>query len=81
MARTHVLLDDEVLAAIDAIAGKRGRSRFLEEAAREKLQRLELEAALNETAGIASEEAYPHWRTRESVAEWVSSIRRDGEDS
>jgi metal-responsive CopG/Arc/MetJ family transcriptional regulator len=35
MARTHVILDDDLLTAIDAVAGQRGRSRFLEEAAKE----------------------------------------------
>ena len=40
MARTHVVMSDEVLEAIDEVAGQRGRSHFLEEAAREKLERL-----------------------------------------
>lgn len=51
MARTHVVLSDEVMNAIDTHVGERGRSRFLEEAAREKLERLELEQALASTAG------------------------------
>lgn len=34
MARTHVVLDVDVLAAVDEVAGERGRSAFLETAAR-----------------------------------------------
>jgi hypothetical protein len=76
MARTHVVLDDEVLKAIDDKVGQRGRSRFLEEAAREKLERIELEAAIRKGAGILKEEDYPHWRDTASVQEWVRASRR-----
>jgi metal-responsive CopG/Arc/MetJ family transcriptional regulator len=76
MARTHVVMSDEVLAAIDEVAGKRGRSRFLEEAAAEKLARLALEEAIGATAGIARGGAYSHWHNRDSAAAWVRQTRR-----
>ena len=76
MARTHVILSDEVVAAIDERVGERGRSRFLEQAAREKLERVELEAAIRQGAGILKEKDYPHWRETEDVKEWVRSSRR-----
>ena len=76
MARTHVIVADDVLEAIDGIVGKRGRSRFLEEAAIEKLERLALEEALATTAGIARDGSYGHWRDRESAAGWVRMTRR-----
>lgn len=76
MARTHVILDDEVLRAIDDKVGQRGRSRFLEEAAREKLERIELEAAIRNGAGILKDEDYPHWSDTASVQEWVRASRR-----
>jgi hypothetical protein len=76
MARTHVILSDEVIAAIDDRVGERGRSRFLEEAAREKLERLELEAAIRDGAGLLKEKDYPHWRDTSAVQEWVRTSRR-----
>jgi hypothetical protein len=76
MARTHVILSDEVIAAIDDRVGERGRSRFLEEAAREKLERLELEAAIRDGAGLLKEKDYPHWRDTSTVQEWVRTSRR-----
>jgi metal-responsive CopG/Arc/MetJ family transcriptional regulator len=76
MARTHVILSDEVMDAIDEKVGQRGRSRFLEEAAREKLERLELEAALRKCAGILKAKDYPEWRDQESINEWVRAQRR-----
>ena len=76
MARTHVVMSDEVLRAIDEVVGKRGRSRFLEEAAAEKLERLELTEALEATAGIARGSGYSHWRDRDAAAGWVRKTRR-----
>jgi hypothetical protein len=76
MARTHVILSDEVIAAIEERVGERGRSRFLEEAAREKLERLELEAAIRDGAGMLKDRDYPHWRDTDSVKEWVRASRR-----
>ena len=76
MARAHVVLSEEVLERIDASVGKRQRSRFLEDAAREKLQRLEHEQAIRATAGIARGPAYRHWRDRRSIAAWVRRTRR-----
>jgi metal-responsive CopG/Arc/MetJ family transcriptional regulator len=75
MARTHVVMSEETLRAIDEIVGARGRSRFLEEAAREKLARLALEDALGETSGIAKGRRYEHWKDREAARAWVRSTR------
>lgn len=76
MARTHVILSDDVIAAIDERVGERGRSRFLQDAAREKLERLELEAAIREGTGFLQDKDYPHWRDTDAVKEWVRRSRR-----
>jgi metal-responsive CopG/Arc/MetJ family transcriptional regulator len=76
VARTHVVMSDEVLKAIDEVVGKRARSRFLEEAATEKLARLALAESLEATAGIARGSGYRHWRDRASTADWVRKTRR-----
>ncbi|MDQ6909602.1 MAG: ribbon-helix-helix domain-containing protein [Actinomycetota bacterium] len=81
MARTHVILNDEVIDAIDKLVGERGRSRFLEEAAREKLERVELEKALASTAGILKSKDYPEFTDQASINEWVRAQRRTEEAS
>lgn len=81
MARTHVILDDDVIDAIDQLVGQRGRSRFLEEAARERLQRLDLEKALVSTAGILTDEDYPEFKDQASINDWVRAQRRTEEAS
>jgi hypothetical protein len=60
---------------------QRGRSRFLELAAREKLERLELDKALLATAGILKGKDYPQFKDQASINEWVRSQRRAGEAS
>jgi hypothetical protein len=69
-------MSDELLEAIDDVVGKRGRSRFLEEAAAEKLERLALADSLGASAGIARGKAYSHWRDRDAAATWVRKTRR-----
>ncbi len=76
MARTHVVMSEEVLKAIDELVGKRGRSRFLQEAAAEKLERLALAESLEATAGLARGSGYRHWRDRSTTADWVRKTRR-----
>ncbi len=77
MARTHVIVSDELLEEIDRRVGERGRSRFLEQAAREKLDRLELVEALERTHGIARGKRYEHWSDRAASANWVREGRAD----
>ena len=81
MARTHVVVADEVLQAIDARVGQRGRSRFLEQAAREKLDRLALEESLRQTSGMLGEVPHPEWADRDSTREWVRATRRTESES
>lgn len=47
-----------------------------DEAAREKLERLELEAAIREGAGILKDKGYPHWSDTDAVTQWVRASRR-----
>jgi metal-responsive CopG/Arc/MetJ family transcriptional regulator len=77
VARTHVVLDDGVLDAIDRVAGQRGRSRFLEEAAREKLARMDLERTLRRTSGSVDRAKHPEWADAEATAKWVREIRAE----
>jgi metal-responsive CopG/Arc/MetJ family transcriptional regulator len=81
VARTHVVLDDAVIDAIDQLVGQRGRSRFLEEAARERLQRLHLDKALASTAGILKGEDYSEFKDQPSINRWVRAQRRTAEAS
>lgn len=76
MARTHVVMSDEVIHAIDKEVGERGRSRFLEEAARDRLRRLALEKDLRSRKRLIDPKDYPHWRDTRMTRAWIRSVRR-----
>lgn len=81
MARIHAILDDAVVDTIDKLVGLRGRSRFLEEAAREKLARIALDEALTSTAGVLEDKDYPEFKDQSSINQWVRTQRRTEEAS
>lgn len=70
------MIADEVVEAIDDVVGQRGRSRFLEEAARDRLRRLALEDDLRAGGRIIDPKEYPHWRDAKATRAWVRSVRR-----
>lgn len=74
--RTHLVLPEDLVRQIDTTVGRRKRSRFVEEAVREKLRRETLLAAVKETAGSLSSQEHPHWATSEEAAAWVRESRK-----
>ena len=77
--RRHVVLPDDLVKAVDALAGKGKRSRFIEDAVREKLRTEALLVALQETAGMLSADEHPEWATPEKVASWVRESRQQSD--
>ena len=77
--RTHVVLPEDLVKSVDALAGKGKRSQFIEEAIREKVRIDTLRAALEATAGAFSAKDHPHWDTPEKVASWVRESRRESD--
>ncbi|MDP2935505.1 MAG: hypothetical protein Q8O86_03330 [Dehalococcoidia bacterium] len=78
--RAHVILPDDLVEGVDEFVGKRKRSRFVEDAVREKLKRERLGQALKSTAGMLGEADYPEWSTSEKVLEWVRKSREADEE-
>ena len=77
---TNVTLPADLVEEIDQLAGRRNRSRFIEEAARAKLRREQLRLAIERTAGVLKAEDYPEWATSEMVVEWVRARRAEVTD-
>jgi metal-responsive CopG/Arc/MetJ family transcriptional regulator len=73
--RTHIVIPVELIQEVDRVAGKRRRSRFVEEAIREKLSRQVRSTVLAATAGVLSPADYPEWETPEKVSAWVKAGR------
>jgi metal-responsive CopG/Arc/MetJ family transcriptional regulator len=77
---TNLSLPVDLVAEVDAVAGPRNRSAFIEDAIRRKLRREQLRAAIERTAGSLSADDYPHWRTSEDVVAWVRDLRAEETD-
>ena len=75
--RTHIVVPEALIQEVDRVAGKRRRSRFVEEAIREKLSRQALGAALAATAGVLDPSDYPEWENPGEISAWVKAGRQE----
>ena len=72
--RANVVLPDDLVREIDKYAGARKRSKFLEEAARERIKRAKLDKALKEAAGILKDD--PRFSTSAKVRKYIRDFRK-----
>jgi hypothetical protein len=77
MTRTHVVMPKETIRVIDDLVGRRARSRFLAEAAEEKLRRFRQQRALRKVAGSLKDIDIPGWETPEAASAWVATSRSE----
>jgi predicted transcriptional regulator len=73
----NLSLPEDLVAALDEVAGPRKRSAFAEEALRRAVRREKFRIAGERYAGSLKFEDYPHWRTSEDVAAWVRMMRAE----
>jgi metal-responsive CopG/Arc/MetJ family transcriptional regulator len=71
--RIHVSFDEEVLSALDEIAGPRGRSAFIEEATRKAIERETRWKHIRAAVGSISDDDHD-WD--KDPADWVHDQRR-----
>ena len=71
--RTHVILPVDVVADIDKIVGKRGRSAFLTELAQREIKIRRQREVLREIAGAWKSEDHPE--LAQGAAAWIRQIR------
>jgi hypothetical protein len=79
MTRTHVILPDDVVAAIDELVGQRGRSSFLTEAAREAIKRRRLKTFL--ASDEAAWKSKDHPELADGAEVFVRAMREGGEET
>jgi hypothetical protein len=71
--RTHVILPVKLVADIDKLVGKRGRSAFLTEAAERALKLRHQRQAFREAAGAWKTEDHPE--LAQGAAAWIRQVR------
>ena len=75
--RTHVVLPGDLVAAIDHLVGKRGRSSFLKQAAWEEVKRQRLLRLLENPEPIWKVEDHPE--LKDGAGAWVETMRAEDE--
>ena len=75
--RAHVILPVDLVADIDKLVGKRGRSAFLTEVARDEIQRRQQRNALRAAKGAWKDEDHPE--LKDGAAIWVRQMRSESE--
>ena len=78
LRRTHIVIPKELVARIDTLVGKRGRNRFLAQAAEKELMRLRQLKALETAAGCWKDKDHPE--LKHGAANWVDKLRRQDEE-
>lgn len=71
--RTHIILPMDVVADIDKLVGKRGRSSFLTDTARREIKIQQQRNALRAVKGAWKQEDHPE--LAQGAAAWVREIR------
>jgi len=79
LTRTHVILPEDIVLAIDELVGQRGRSAFLAEAARDALKRHRLKTFLS--SDEATWKSKDHPELAEGADVFVRGMRDQGEQS
>ncbi|HXR26628.1 MAG TPA: ribbon-helix-helix domain-containing protein [Candidatus Baltobacteraceae bacterium] len=72
---TNLTLPPELVAEVDALAGQRNRSRFIEDAVRARLRRERLGAAIEQAAGAWAGRGPAEWDEPDGVGAWVRAQR------
>ena len=75
LARTNLTLPADILAEVDAMAGPRGRSRYVAEAVAQRLKRDKLGRAIRSSAGALA--GARSGMSREEVSEAVERLRAE----
>ncbi len=75
--RTHVVLSERLVKAIDSLVGARQRSSFLMEAAEKELMRRRQIEALKVAAAVWEDKDHPE--LKQGSARWVRKMRRESE--
>jgi len=75
--KAHITLPANILVAIDRLAGKRGRSKFITEAVEEKIAKEKFLKALKDSAGAWKDENHPELSSLKDINRYVRKMREE----
>lgn len=78
--KVHLTFPPKIIVEIDNLVGKRGRSKFVAEAAKEKISRERFSKALKECAGSWKSKNHPELSSTKHVVKFVEKIRKESDE-
>lgn len=75
--KAHITLPANILVTIDRLTGKRGRSKFMVEAAEEKIAKEKFLKALKGSAGAWKDENHPKLSSIKNINRLVRAMREE----
>jgi hypothetical protein len=73
--KAHLVIPQEILDEVDQVAGKRRRSLFIAQAAKEKLDRERFIRTLEETCGIWTDDRHPDLKSSRDMEIHLRKVR------
>ena len=77
---TNLSLPKDLVDELDKVAGRRGRSAYVERVLEREMRRERARRAWMAAAGSLKDADYPHWATPELVQQWVRAQRAEKTD-
>ena len=78
-SKLHFTCSLDVVRELDELVGKRGRSKFITEAIKEKVSKEKFSFAVSECAGAWSDENHPGLDSTKKVTDYIDKIREDSQ--
>ncbi len=75
-ARVHIVFPADLIGSIDALVGKRGRSKFIAQVLQEEVRRRQSLKLIDEVAGSLKDEDYP-LIAKLGSAEYIRRLRKE----
>lgn len=77
---TNLSLPKDLVEELDAVAGKRNRSAYVEETLRQRLRRERIRRAWESVRGAWAGKGPAEWDEADGVANWVRALRAEETD-
>lgn len=78
-ARTHVIIEEDIVKEIDRLVGKKKRSSFISEATKKELKKLKQLSVIKKLRGVWKDEDHPELAGKDGTYKWVRKLRSEDE--
>jgi len=78
-ARTHVIIEEDIVKEIDRLVGKKKRSSFISEATKKELKKLKQLSVIKKLRGVWKDEDHPELAGKDGTYKWLKKLRSEDE--